>query len=74
MHLTDRNVFVGALYSRYHPPSSIYETTALLNYIEAWIDTITQTFPTATVDLSTLSEVELVVQPCLESIVNHPTR
>ena len=43
-----RTMFVGALY---HPPKPLYQSTALLDHIEAGIDALATAYPAATVVL-----------------------
>jgi len=70
-----RTVFVGALY---HPPKPLYESTELLDHIEAGVDALTTAYPAATVvlagDFNTLDDSEIVTRTAMHSIVNRPTR
>ena len=70
-----RDVIVGALY---HPPKPVYETSALLDYIEKSMDYITSCYTDALVilagDFNTLSEQEIVARTALTSIFEEPTR
>jgi len=71
----DRDVIIGALY---HPPSPIYQTDALLNYIDASLDDISRKHPNALIvlagDLNTLPEQDIVARSTLIPIVDQPTR
>jgi len=68
-------MFVGALY---HPPKPLYQSTALLDHIEAGVDALTTAYPVATVvlagDFNTLDDSEIVSRTAVHSIVNRPTR
>ena len=73
MRGTNTNVIVGALY---HHPSPIYQTTALLDYIENSAEEINTKFPQAAVvlagDLNALSDTEIISRTSLISIVDQP--
>jgi len=70
-----RDIMIGALN---HPPKPLYRTNALLDYLEASVDAMSTTFPTATVvlagDFNTLDDSEVISRSALNSIVNRPTR
>jgi len=67
--------FVGALY---HPPKPHYQAAAFLDYIEAGIDAVTASYPTATIvlagDFNSLDDTEVATRGALLSIVDRPTR
>ena len=67
--------FVGALY---HPPSPVYDTTHLLDYIEATVLQMQQDFPDAHLilagDFNQLSDSEIVARTGLTSVQSPPTR
>lgn len=67
--------FVGALY---HPPVPVYQTTRLLDYMEAAIVRIQLDFAGAEIimagDLNLLSDTEIIVRTGMSSIVTLPTR
>ena len=67
--------FVGALY---HPPVPIYQTTGLLDYIEAAIVRIQLDFAGAHIilagDLNQVSDTEIIVRTGMSSIVTLPTQ
>ena len=44
-----RTMFVGALY---HPPKPLYQSTALLDHIEAGVDALTTAYPAVTAVLA----------------------
>ena len=46
-----RTMFVGALY---HPPNPLYQSTALLDHIEAGVDALATAYPAATVVLAAI--------------------
>ena len=68
-------MFVSALY---HPPKPLYQSTALLNHIEAGVDALTTAYPVVTDvlagDFNTLDDSEVVSRTAMHSIVNRPTR
>ena len=68
-------MFVSALY---HPPKPLYQSTALLDHIEAGVDALAMVYPAATVvlagDFNTLDDPEVVSCTAMHSIVNRPTR
>ena len=67
--------FIGALY---HPPRPQYQSAALLDYIEAGIDAVTASYPSATIvlagDFNSLCVTEVATRGALLSIVDRPTR
>jgi hypothetical protein len=67
--------FIGALY---HPPNPIYETTHLLDYIEAAVLQMQQDFSDAHLilagDFNQLSDSEIVTRTGLTSVKSPPTR
>src|SRR5664279_4792570 len=67
--------FVRALY---HPPVPVYQTTSLLDYIEAAILRIQLDFTRAHIilagDLNQLSDTEVIARTGMSSIVMQPTR
>ena len=69
------SIFVGALYD---PPRPQYQPTALLNYIEAGIDTVMAACPSATIvlasDFNMLDDTEVAMRGAMLSIVDRPTR
>ena len=68
-------MFVGALY---HPPKPLYQSTALLDHVEAGVDALATAYPAATVvlagDFNTMDDSEVVSRNAMHSIVNRPTR
>ena len=46
-----RTMFVGALY---HPPKPLYQSTALLDHIEAGVEALATAYPAATVVLAAI--------------------
>ena len=65
----------GALY---HPPKPIYQTEALLNYVEPSLEELCRDHPAATVilcgDFNQLSDGTVCVRTGLISLVQQPTR
>jgi len=72
---SDNTNVVGTLY---HPPSPIYQTSALLDYIENSVGEINTKFPQAAVilagNLNALSDTEIASCTSLISIVDQLTR
>ena len=73
MNSGDNIIMIGALY---HPPSPIYDTAALCEYIELCVDSISRKKPSAIIiiagDLNLLSEDVLIARTRLISIVEQP--
>ena len=67
--------FIGALY---HPPAPLYQTSDLLDHIEAAVLSIQQDYPHARVilagDMNTLPDNEVIIRTGLSPIVTQPTR
>lgn len=66
---------IGALY---HPPKPMYNVESLLNYVEANVNEINQTFPRSMItlagDFNQLSDAEIIERTGLTSILHQPTR
>ena len=67
--------FIGALY---HPPAPIYQTTNLIDYIEATVLRMQLDHLDAHIilagDLNQMSDAEVIVRTGMLSIVNQSTR
>lgn len=68
-------VFVGAVY---HPPRSLYESSALFAITEANVNDLTAKFPLAVVilagDFNTLDDADVSLSSVLHSVVDRPMR
>ena len=63
--------------SVYHPQKPLYQSSALLDYIETSVDELTTKFPASTIvlagDFNALADAEVTLKTTLQSIVNRPT-
>ena len=75
VQMHDRDYFVGGIY---HPPKPLYQTSALLDCIEASVDTLAAAYPNATVvlagDFNGLDDADVSTRSMLTGIVHQPTR